>query len=116
MNALKEKECETALVGGISVMNLPVGHLQMSQLGMLSPTGQCHSFDSHADGYVRGEGAGIILLKPLAKAIEDQDHIYGVIKGTAVNHGGKSRTLTSPSIYASSPSGTCCVYQSQRRP
>lgn len=100
INALKEKECEIALVGGISVMNLPVGYLQMSQLGMLSPTGQCHSFDNNADGYVRGEGAGIILLKPLAKAIEDKDHIYGVIKGSAVNHGGKSRTLTSPSIYA----------------
>ncbi|BAZ03044.1 beta-ketoacyl synthase (plasmid) [Tolypothrix tenuis PCC 7101] len=100
MNALKEKDCEIALVGGISVMNLPIGYLQMSQLGMLSPTGQCHSFDSHADGYVRGEGAGMILLKPLAKAIEDKDHIYGVIKGMAVNHGGKSRTLTSPSIYA----------------
>ncbi|MUG91820.1 acyltransferase domain-containing protein [Scytonema sp. UIC 10036] len=100
INALKEKECEIALVGGISVMNLPTVYIQMSQLGMLSPTGQCHSFDSHADGYVRGEGAGIILLKPLAKAIEDRDQIYGVIKGMAVNHGGKSRTLTSPSIYA----------------
>ncbi|MEA5576038.1 type I polyketide synthase [Anabaena sp. UHCC 0451] len=100
INALKEKECEIALVGGISVLNIPTIYIQMSQLGMLSPTGQCHSFDSHADGYVRGEGAGIILLKPLAKAIEDQDHIYGVIKGSAINHGGKSRTLTSPNIYA----------------
>ncbi len=100
INALKEKECEIALVGGISVLNSPTMYIQMSQLGMLSPTGQCQSFDSNADGYVRGEGAGIILLKPLAKAIEDKDHIYGVIKGIAVNHGGKSRTLTSPSIYA----------------
>ncbi|MBW4478283.1 MAG: acyltransferase domain-containing protein [Tolypothrix brevis GSE-NOS-MK-07-07A] len=100
INSLKEKECEIALVGGISVLNTPRIYIHMSKLGMLSPTGQCHSFDSHADGYVRGEGAGIILLKPLAKAIEDQDHIYGVIKGSAVNHSGKSRTLTSPSIYA----------------
>jgi acyl transferase domain-containing protein len=100
INALKEKECEMALVGGISVLNTARTYIQMSQLGMLSPTGQCQSFDSNADGYVRGEGAGIILLKPLAKAIEDKDHIYGVIKGSAVNHGGKSRTLTSPSIYA----------------
>ncbi|WP_414588368.1 type I polyketide synthase [Scytonema sp. PCC 10023] len=100
INALKEKECEIALVGGISVLNSPTMYIQMSQLGMLSPTGQCQSFDSNADGYVRGEGAGIILLKPLAKAIDDKDHIYGVIKGIAVNHGGKSRTLTSPSVYA----------------
>jgi acyl transferase domain-containing protein len=100
INALKEKECEIALVGGISILNIPTIYIQMSQLGMLSPTGQCQSFDSHADGYVRGEGAGIILLKPLVKAIEDKDHIYGVIKGSAINHGGKSRTLTSPNIYA----------------
>lgn len=100
MNALKEKECKMALVGGISVLNTARTYIQMSQLGMLSPTGQCQSFDRNADGYVRGEGAGVILLKPLAKAIEDKDHIYGVIKGMAVNHGGKSRTLTSPSIYA----------------
>ncbi|MEH1949613.1 MAG: beta-ketoacyl synthase N-terminal-like domain-containing protein [Nostoc sp.] len=100
IHALKEKECEIALVGGISVLNTPTIYIQMSKLGMLSPTGQCQTFDSDADGYVRGEGAGIILLKPLAKAIEDQDHIYGVIKGSAVNHSGKSRTLTSPNIYA----------------
>ncbi|MDH6077464.1 acyltransferase domain-containing protein [Chrysosporum ovalisporum FSS-45] len=102
INALKSQECEMALVGGISVLNTPIMYIQMSELGMLSPTGQCHSFDSNADGYVRGEGAGIILLKPLAKAIEDQDHIYGVIKGTSLNHGGKSRTLTAPNIYAQS--------------
>jgi acyl transferase domain-containing protein len=102
INALKSQECEMALVGGISVLNTPIMYIQMSELGMLSPTGQCHSFDSNADGYVRGEGAGIILLKPLAKAIEDQDHIYGVIKGTSLNHGGKSRTLTAPNTYAQS--------------
>ncbi len=100
VNALKNTECDVVLVGGISVFNTPTVFIQMSQLGMLSPTGKCQTFDQDADGYVRGEGAGIILLKPLAKAIEDQDHIYAVIKGSAVNHGGKSRTLSSPSIYA----------------
>ncbi|VXD21210.1 polyketide synthase type 1 [Planktothrix serta PCC 8927] len=100
VNALKNSECDVVLVGGISVFNTPTVFIQMSQLGMLSPTGQCQTFDQDADGYVRGEGAGIILLKPLAKAIKDQDHIYAVIKGSAVNHGGKSRTLSSPNIYA----------------
>ncbi|MCF2150414.1 Polyketide synthase [Desmonostoc muscorum LEGE 12446] len=100
INALKSEECKTALVGGVSIFCTPTRYIQMSQLGMLSPQGQCKTFDSEADGYVRGEGAGVILLKPLAKAIEDQDQIYGVIKGSAVNHGGKARTLTSPNVYA----------------
>ena len=100
INAIKESECETALVGGISVLCTPTSYISFSQLGMLSPTGQCKTFDSKADGYVRGEGAGVILLKPLEKAIEDGDRIYGVIRGSGVNHGGRARTLTSPNIYA----------------
>ncbi|NEP00293.1 MAG: type I polyketide synthase, partial [Symploca sp. SIO2E9] len=100
VNSIRQKECKMALVGGIHVLCSSVTYIQMSKLGMLSPQGQCRTFDSQADGYVRGEGAGIILLKPLAKAIEDKDHIYGVIKGTAINHGGRARTLTSPNIYA----------------
>ncbi len=100
INALKEQECQTALVGGVSIFCTPARYIQMSQLGMLSPLGQCKTFDQSADGYVRGEGAGVILLKPLAQAIEDQDQIYGVIKGSAVNHGGRATTLTSPNVYA----------------
>jgi acyl transferase domain-containing protein len=69
---------------------------------MLSPRGQCRTFDAGADGYVRGEGAGVILLKPLRKAIQENDNIYGVVKGSAVNHGGRSQTLTSPNAYAQS--------------
>ena len=100
INGIKESECEMALVGGVSVCFIPTRYIQMSQLGMLSPTGQCKTFDSKADGYVRGEGAGVILLKPFERAIEDGDHIYGVIKGSAINHGGKARTLISPNVYA----------------
>ncbi len=99
INAIKESECDMALVGGVSVCCIPTRFIQMSQLGMLSSTGKCKTFDREADGYVRGEGAGLILLKPLGKAIADSDHIYGVIKGSAVNHGGKARTLTSPNVY-----------------
>ncbi|NER47481.1 MAG: type I polyketide synthase, partial [Symploca sp. SIO1A3] len=100
VNAIKEEECSMALVGGVSVLCAPSSYISFSQLGMLSPTGQCKTFDGKADGYVRGEGAGVILLKPLAKAIEDNNYIYGVIKGSAINHGGKARTLTSPNVYA----------------
>jgi len=100
LKSLKESECEMALVGGISVLFTSTTYIQMSQLGMLSPTGQCRTFSSDADGYVRGEGSGVVLLKPLTKAIEDGDRIYGVIQGSAINHGGKARTITSPNVYA----------------
>ncbi len=99
-NAIKQSECEMALVGGVSFLLTPTRYIQMSQQGMLSPVGQCKTFDSKADGYVRGEGAGVILLKRYSKAIADGDRIYAVIKGSAVNHGGKARTLTSPNVYA----------------
>ena len=69
---------------------------------MLSEDGKCKTFDKDASGYVRGEGVGVILLKRLADAIRDKDHIYGVILGSAVNHGGKTNTLTSPSPKAQS--------------
>jgi len=64
INAIEEEECEMALVGGISVLCTPTSYISFSQLGMLSPKGQCKTFDSDADGYVRGEGAGIVLLNP----------------------------------------------------
>lgn len=102
VRSLQDGECEIALAGGISLLFTPTSYVSFSQLGMLSPQGQCKTFDGQADGYVRGEGAGLILLKPLAKAIEDKDHVYGVIKGSAVNHGGHARTLTSPNAYAQS--------------
>ena len=63
---------------------------------MLSEDGRCKTFDKSANGYVRGEGVGAVVLKPLSKAQADGDHIYGVIKGSAVNHGGHVNTLTAP--------------------
>lgn len=100
--ALNARECEMALVAGVSVLCTPTNYIATSKLGMLSPEGKCKTFDAKADGYVRGEGAGVILLKPLTKAIEDRDRIYGVIKGSSVNHGGHARNLTSPNAYAQS--------------
>lgn len=102
VNVLNNEECKMALVGGINVLSTPTSYISFSKTGMLSPTGQCYSFDENADGYVRGEGAGVVLLKPLQNAIEDGDNILGVIKGSAVNHGGKARTLTAPNAFSQS--------------
>lgn len=100
VHALRRGDCSAALVGGISVLLNPTHFISFSKAGMLSPRGACRSFDEGADGYVRGEGAGLIMLKPLRQALQDQDHIYGLVKGVAVNHGGKVATVTSPNPFA----------------
>jgi acyl transferase domain-containing protein/NADPH:quinone reductase-like Zn-dependent oxidoreductase/acyl carrier protein len=100
IQSLRLGECDLALAGGVSLICSPLRYIGFGQLGMLSPTGRCWTFDAAADGYVRGEGAGLLLLKPLTKALEDGDPIYGVIRGSASNHGGRARTLTSPNAYA----------------
>ncbi len=66
------------------------------KLGILSRDGRCKTFDKLADGYVRGEGATVLLLKPLQAAMNDRDNIYGVLRGTGANHGGRSASLTAP--------------------
>ena len=67
---------------------------------MLSPDGQCKTFDKDANGYVPGEGVGVLLLQPLEKAIRARNHIYGIIKGSAVNHGGQTASITAPRVDA----------------
>jgi polyketide synthase PksM len=96
VNALRRGDCEQALVGGINLLCSPTISISYYQAGMLSPTGRCRTFDAAADGYVRGEGGAMLLLKPLALAIEQGDAIYGLVRGTAVNHGGQATTLTAP--------------------
>lgn len=98
--ALRNSECDMALTGGISLLLTPKRFIWYSKAGILSPTGALRTFDENANGTVRGEGVGFILLKPLARAIADGNRILGVIKGSAVNHGGKSPTLTHPSANA----------------
>jgi acyl transferase domain-containing protein/dTDP-4-dehydrorhamnose reductase len=96
VRSVRAKECEMALCGGVSLILSPDNILAAAQLGVLSPDGRCKTFDRSANGYVKGEGVGAVLIKPLAAAIRDRDHIYAVIKGTAVNHGGKANSLTAP--------------------
>jgi acyl transferase domain-containing protein len=95
-------ECRMALVVGVNAILSPVTTIAFAKTGMLSPNGRCKTFDAGADGYVRGEGGGVLLLKSLSDALRDGDRIHGVIRGSAVNHGGRAQTLTSPNPYAQS--------------
>ena len=88
--------CELALAGGVNVSIHPNKYLLLGQGKFASSKGRCESFGQGGDGYVPGEGVGAILLKPLSKSIADGDHIYGVIKSTAINHGGKTNGYTVP--------------------
>ncbi|RPE06775.1 beta-ketoacyl synthase N-terminal-like domain-containing protein [Paenibacillus polymyxa] len=96
VSSLHTGECSTALVGGVNVLASPRNMIAFDVAGMLSREGRCKTFDQNADGFVRGEGIGALLLKPLPQAIADHDSIYAVIKGSAVNHNGRSKSLTAP--------------------
>ena len=97
VRSIQQEESELALVGGVNICWTPKLFIACSRSGMLSKDGKCKTFDETADGYVRSEGAGIILLKSLERAIEDGDHIYAVIKGMSSNHVGKVNAITVPS-------------------
>jgi natural product biosynthesis luciferase-like monooxygenase protein len=94
--ALRNGECDAALAGGANVMVTPEASINLSKARMLSPTGRCRTFDAEADGYIRGEGAGLVVLKRLSQARADGDRILGVIRGSAVNQDGRSNGLTAP--------------------
>ncbi len=97
--ALLAGECDMALAGGVSV-KLPVKNGYIFQGGMvLSPDGHCRTFDARAAGTVSGDGVGVVLLKPLENALEDRDHIYAVVKGSAVNNDGSRKVgYSAPSV------------------
>lgn len=85
-----------ALAGGVNLILGPETSIAFARAGMLSPTGHCRTFDADADGYVRGEGCGVIVLKRLADAQRDGDRIHAVLLGSAVNQDGRSNGLTAP--------------------
>jgi acyl transferase domain-containing protein/NADPH:quinone reductase-like Zn-dependent oxidoreductase/NADP-dependent 3-hydroxy acid dehydrogenase YdfG/acyl carrier protein len=95
--ALRAGECDLALAGGVNTMHSPEPTCNYSRARMLSTDGRCHTFDAAANGYVRGEGSGAVVLKRLSDARRDGDRIHAVIRGTAVNHNGRSNGLTAPS-------------------
>ena len=89
--------CKTAMAGGVTVMITPDGFIGFSQAGMLSPEGKCKAFDASANGFVRGEGAGMVLMKRLSDALADGDPIHAVIMGSAVNQDGHTNGISLPS-------------------
>lgn len=100
VESMRNGQCEMAFVGGVNLLLTPTLQISFEKSGMLSKTGRCKSFDQSADGYTRGEGVGAVLLKPLSKAKRDGDHIYALVRSTAVNHNGHAKTLTSPNAKA----------------
>ena len=95
-SALRQGEVEMALVGGVNAILSPDITTFMKEVGMLSTKGRCSTFDAEADGFVRGEGCGVVVLKRLSEARADGDRIWGVIRGSAVNQNGFSAGLTVP--------------------
>lgn len=89
-------ESTLALAGGVNVILEPDSDIFFSRAGALSPDGRCKTFDSRANGIVRAEGAGLVVLKRLSQALADGDHIYAIIRGSAVNHDGRSNGLMAP--------------------
>jgi len=94
--ALRNRECDLALAGGVNLILAPEVTIGLCRMGAMSADGRCKSFDASADGYVRGEGCGIVVLKRLSDALADGDRVYAVIRGSAVNHDGRSNGLTAP--------------------
>ncbi len=109
--SLRNGECNRALAGGVNLILTPELTIALSQARMMSSDGHCRTFDEAADGYVRSEGCGLVLLKPLADARRDGDTIYALIRGSAVNQDGRSNGLTAPN----GPSQEAVIRQALQR-
>ncbi|MCI3271299.1 type I polyketide synthase [Streptomyces cylindrosporus] len=96
IQSLRSGESDLAVAGGVNVILSPVIPVSVSAGGALSPSGQCRTFDEAADGYLRGEGSGAVVLKRLSAALADGDRVYAVLPGSAVNQDGASSGLTVP--------------------
>ena len=96
MRALRDRDCDAALAGGVSLMLGPELGDSFAASGMLAPDGRCKTFDASANGYGRGEGAGIVVLRRLSDAERDGDRILAVLRGSAINQDGRSAGLTAP--------------------
>ena len=94
--ALWNGECSLALAGGVNVFSRPEHFIVFSKAGFLAPDGRCKAFDERADGYARGEGAGVVVLKPLSRALEDGDLIYALVEATGINQDGRTQGISAP--------------------
>jgi polyketide synthase PksL len=100
--SILKQQCKAAIVGGVNLYLHPSKYIQLCQHQMLSPTGRCHTFGKEADGFVPGEGVGVIILKPLTEAKKNKDRVLGVIKGSAANHSGRTNGYTVPNAQTQS--------------
>ena len=96
IESLRKGECNSALAGGVNLILEPATMIALSEVRALAPDGRCKTFDQSADGYARGEGCGMVLLKRLSDAVKDGDRVHALIRGSAVNHDGHSNGLTAP--------------------
>ncbi|NQZ10332.1 MAG: thioester reductase domain-containing protein [Algicola sp.] len=102
IQAIQQGDCDQAIVGGVNIIDSPKASLALHEIGVLSPTGRCKTFSNDADGFVRGEGVGMIFIKKLSACKKDNDAMYATILGSALNHGGKSQGFTVPNANAQS--------------
>ena len=96
MRALRDRDCDTAIAGGVSLMLGPELGDSFAESGMLAADGRCKTFDARADGYGRGEGAGMVVLRRLSDAVQAGDRVLAVLRGSAINQDGRSAGLTAP--------------------
>ena len=95
--SIRNKDCDMAITGAVNLILHPEITIAFTKAGVITAHGRCRTFDASADGYVRGEGVGVVVLKPLSRALHEKDRIYAVIRGSAVNQDGKTNGLTAPS-------------------
>ncbi|OWV01456.1 hypothetical protein B5D80_26645, partial [Micromonospora wenchangensis] len=95
--SVRRGESEVAVAGGVNLNLAPESTIGAERFGALSPDGRCHTFDARANGYVRGEGGGLVVLKPLSRALADGDRVHAVLLGSAINNDGATDGLTVPS-------------------
>ena len=114
--ALRSGGCSMALAGGVNLILSPKTSVVLARAGMLSPTGRCRTFDAGADGFVRAEGCGMVLLKPLEQAEADGDPILAVLRGSAMNHDGRASGLTVPNGSAQEQVIGAALQDAQRAP
>jgi polyketide synthase PksL len=116
IQALRDGEVESALVGGVSLLHSDAIHRMFQQRGILNREPYFHVFDGRATGVVPGEGVGVILLKTLTQALQDGDHIYAVIRALAVNNDGRTAGPASPNLQAQKEVMRTALVQSGKRP
>jgi polyketide synthase 12 len=114
--SLRQGECDTALTGGVHLVLNPAISIVFAKARMLSEDGHCKTFDAAADGYVRSEGCGVVMLKRLSDAVADGDNILALVKGTALNQDGKSQGFTAPNESAQEEVIRAALKQAQLKP